>query len=206
MIKNIIFDWSGVISDDIAYGYKAMAIVMNAMLNKTISREEYEKEITLPAMNFWKKYIPNLDKEKEEEINKLFLNAINQGGEADAYENAKEVLKKLYSKKLNMIIMSAFPQEKLLLEAKKYGLLNYFQEINGGINNKIVVIKEILERNNFKPNETLYIGDMIHDIHAGKEGGVTTISLTSGYGKRSELEKENPDYIISDLRELLKLV
>ena len=51
-------------------------------------------------------------------------------------------------------------------------IINYFkekfniEEIHGGIRQKGIVLGEIMERNNLKPNEILYIGDDINDIPA----------------------------------------
>ena len=52
----------------------------------------------------------------------------------------------------------------------------------------------------------MYVGDMTHDIEAGKEAGVKTVALTWGYQSKEILEKHNPDYIIANISELDKLL
>ena len=62
-----------------------------------------------------------------------------------------------------------------------------------------------MKKNNFNPNETAYIGDMSHDIHAGKKAKVITIAVLWGYYSKERLAKEKPDFLIKDLDELKKL-
>ncbi len=59
-----------------------------------------------------------------------------------------------------------------IISGEASNILNYFKdnfklsEIHGGIRQKGIVMQEILDRNNLKPNEVLYIGDDINDISA----------------------------------------
>lgn len=203
MIKNLIFDWSGVISDDFACVYKAAMIVMKQLMGKTISFEQFKKDFVLPYMNFWHKYIPNLTKEEED---KLFQVAIHQVGEPLAYPGIKKVLMKLKNEKLNMIILSSCVQKKLDQEVKDYGLAGFFQEVNGGVHNKTEEIHEILKRNNFKPLETAYLGDMDHDIEAGKAAGVKTMAACWGYQSKESLKKMNPDILVEKIEDICSKV
>ena len=69
-IKNVIFDWSGVLSDDFKPVYEATMLNMEYLIGKRITLEKFRKEFTLSYMNFWNKYVPELTKEK---CDKLFL-------------------------------------------------------------------------------------------------------------------------------------
>ena len=59
-----------------------------------------------------------------------------------------------------------------IISGEKSNILNYFKdnfnlsEIHGGIRQKGIVLKEIMERKNLNSNEVLYIGDDINDIAA----------------------------------------
>jgi phosphoglycolate phosphatase-like HAD superfamily hydrolase len=54
------------------------------------------------------------------------------------------------------------------------------------------------------PRELAIVGDLGGDIIAGKNTGITTIGLTTGFGLRPILEQNNPDAIYSSLLELEK--
>lgn len=202
-IKNIIFDWSGVLSNDLAPVYEASMLVFKKLDRETISFEKYRQEFTLPYMIFWNKYFPKLTKEEQD---KMYLEAIHLVSEPTLYPGVKEELERLGALGINMIVISSHPESKLIKEASSYGIKSYFQEINAGIHDKVEAILDILERNHFNLEKTLYVGDMTHDIDAGKSVGVGTVAIGWGYQTREKLMKSNPDYFISDISDLKKYI
>ena len=51
--------------------------------------------------------------------------------------------------------------------------------------------------------ECLMVGDSAADMEAGRRAGVKICAVRYGYGKPEDLAKWEPDYWVSDLRELL---
>ena len=203
IIKNVIFDWSGTLSDDLTPVYHASMLIFKKLGKKQISLEEYRHEFTLPYMNFWNKYFPKI---KKENIDKLFSKFIYEVEKPKLYKGVEKLIEKLHLKKKKMIIISSHPQKKLISEVKSYDFYNFFKEINGSVHNKTEIILEILKRNNFNPSETIYVGDMTHDIDAGKKAGVTTVAVDWGYQLKEKLISKNPDYIVSNIADLNKLL
>ena len=189
--------------DDLTTTYKATVYIFEKLGGKPMSSKEYRKRFFLPYMNFWKQHFPNSTKEQ---INQLFREGLDASGDTGLYPGAKDVLKRLYDKGIKLVVMSSGPQEKIIADAKRYGVFHCFQEINGTIADKAEVITDILKRNNFEPEETMYIGDMVHDIEAGKKGGVVSIGISWGHKSKEMLEAANPDHLISDIAELEKLL
>jgi len=203
IIKNIIFDWSGALSDDFTPVYKASMLVFKKLGKEPITAEEYRREFTLPYMVFWNRYFPKLTKE---EADRLYGEAIYQVEEPTIYDGVKEELERLKSLGINMIVISSHPHKKLMKEAFHYGVQSLFQEINGSIHDKTETILDILQRNNFNPQQTMYVGDMTHDIDAGKKAGVVTVALGWGYQPKDKLMESNPDHYIQDISDLDKLL
>jgi pyrophosphatase PpaX len=56
------------------------------------------------------------------------------------------------------------------------------------------------------PASTVFVGDSIHDMHAGRAAGVRTVAVLWGPFGRAHLEGATPDYWIDDPRELVALV
>jgi len=56
-----------------------------------------------------------------------------------------------------------------------------------------------------KPEECLLVGDSAPDMEAGRRAGVKICAALYGYGDADELRRWKPDYIISDIRELLEV-
>ncbi len=199
MIKNIIFDRSGTISNDIGPVVEATNIVFQQLGREPISIDEFKREFTLPYMNFWNKYFPDLTKEKQD---KMFLEAIHSVGEPEPFPGMEDLLKKLYDKGINMIVYSSHPQKKLDKEMLDNNFTQYFKEVLGSVHDKTECIKEILDRNNFNNFETLYVGDMVHDIETSKKAGIKMLAVSWGYDSKETLQKANPDYLVENMSEL----
>lgn len=56
-----------------------------------------------------------------------------------------------------------------------------------------------------EPDNSFMVGDTKHDIEAGKKAGVKTIGVTYGF-LGTDIENHNPDFVIDNLEELLKVI
>ncbi|MFH0859451.1 MAG: HAD family hydrolase [Patescibacteria group bacterium] len=203
MIKNIIFDWSGTLADDLVMTYKATMYVFEKLGVKPMSLEEYRNKFFLPYMGFCKNYLPNCT---TEQIKQLFLEGVQTVVDVELYPEVKNVLKKLYDRDIKMIIMSATTKERIIADAKRYNILDYFQEIDGDIFDKTKIIVDTIQRNGFNPEETMCVGDMPHDIDAAKKVGAISVGIFWGHKPKEMLGAVNPDYLISNITELEKLL
>ena len=90
---------------------------------------------------------------------------------------------------------------------EQFGLLPYFNHVQGtdGFPCKPApdVILNALAALGAKPADCLMVGDAPSDMIAGKRAGVKTCAVRYGYGKEAELAQYQPDYWVSDLRELI---
>lgn len=90
---------------------------------------------------------------------------------------------------------------------EQFGLLPYFNHVQGtdGFPCKPApdVILRGIEALGVAPEDCLMVGDSPSDMIAGKRAGVKTCAVRYGYGKPEEMAALEPDYWISDLRELI---
>src|SRR5208282_5254181 len=63
-------------------------------------------------------------------------------------------------------------------------------------------IHEILRENDLRAEETLFVGDMEHDIETAKHGGVHSCAVLTGYNTLEQLRAAQPDLIVEHLAEL----
>jgi phosphoglycolate phosphatase len=93
---------------------------------------------------------------------------------------------------------------RAVLEA--FDLIGYFDHVQGtdGFPHKPApdVIHIALAALGASPEDCLLVGDSPADMEAGRRAGVRTCAVRYGYGDLSELERWQPDYWVSDLREL----
>lgn len=59
---------------------------------------------------------------------------------------------------------------------------------------------------NGKPQQTIYVGDSIHDVAAGKAAGMTTVAASWGPFSRLDLENAMPDYMLDQPEDLLEIL
>lgn len=200
----MIFAWAGVISDDLGPNLAAINVVMNKMIGKTIRKEELREEFELPVKKFWLKYLSaDYDEEAQQA---MFAEAINEAGKPEIYFGIRDVLAELKSKGVNLFVLSSHPQDNLLAEAKEYGIDELFNKVYGSKRDKVEAIKEIISENGLDSKETAYVGNFTYDIDAGKEAGVLTVAFTGGYQTEERLKTANPDFVISENSELLKII
>ncbi len=203
MIKNIIFDWSGTLSDDLIPVYTATMRVFKKLGLKILTLEEFKEEFILPYMKFYHKFKKDVTKD---EVDKLYLPEINSVGEPKLFPRAKDILEFLKNKGVKAALLSTHPEEKLNKEIRNYGLQQLFIDVNGSIYDKVEAILEIMKKNEFKSIETAYVGDMVHDIKAGKRAKTITVAVSWGYQSKEKLLAEGPDFFIEDLDKLKNII
>ncbi|MCW3490581.1 HAD hydrolase-like protein [Dethiobacter alkaliphilus] len=123
-----------------------------------------------------------------------------------------ELLTRLQSEGKKMYVattkMTAFAEQVLEI----FKLDGFFSLVIGGNPDgtrtaKREIIAEILEV--IPPREqkqAVMIGDRKYDIIGAKAHGMASIAVTFGYGSETELKNEEPDYLVSSVSELTRLL
>jgi phosphoglycolate phosphatase len=207
MIKNVIFDWSGVIGDDSQAVFKTIMTILQKYGVNEMSFEQFRKDWEQPYMRFYKRYgISWANHDEEEALYRGLYKTMAAQYPPKAYPNIKDALLKFKAAGLKMIVLSSNLTETILADMRDFGLEGIFDEVNNGIHDKAEAIHEILVRNNFNPKETIFIGDTAHEVEAGKAGGTKTGAVTWGYNDEERLKAANPDFIIHNLEELESVI
>lgn len=205
MIKNVIFDWSGVIKDAFDSHVWVVNRMMESLGGKAISKEELAANWDPSYMNFWKRYYPNLTLKQEQ---KLYYETVLKDGfpKSDAYEGIVGLIKKLEKAGVTMIVLTSDPHEILLPEIERFGLAGIFKEIIAKIPDKAEVMDGLIKKHQFNLEETVFIGDSGHEIEVGKQSGVKTIAVTWGFCTEEKLKAIKPDYLVHSIKELEKIL
>jgi phosphoglycolate phosphatase len=120
------------------------------------------------------------------------------------YPGVKEALAVLGGRK-STATTKGTPTTKIILEM--FGLLPFFDHVQGtdGFPCKPQpdVIFASLKALDVDPGDCLLVGDAAPDMEAGRRAGVKICGVRYGYGNPDEMNRFEPDYWISDLRELV---
>ncbi len=65
-------------------------------------------------------------------------------------------------------------------------------------------VLDIVKSAQVSSDETVLIGDSTIDIETGRNAGIKTIAVTYGFSGRRQVESSRPDFILSDLSELVE--
>lgn len=94
---------------------------------------------------------------------------------------------------------------------KKLGVIHHFVKVSGGDNVQCMKpspcpVEKIISELNIPKENVIMVGDMAVDIESGKGAGVITCGVTYGIGKKEDIVKSKPDYIIDDIKELKNII
>ena len=118
-------------------------------------------------------------------------------------DGVEDVLSEIIKEGRDIYLLSACYQKNLEEDVKRYGLDLFFKKENvrGSSMDKARDIKEIIS----DYEKAVYIGDTSVDMECGKEAGIKTIGVLTGYHEREKLEPF-ADEIIEDLSGLFPLL
>ena len=124
------------------------------------------------------------------------------------YPNVIDVLE--YYKNKDLSIVTNRRVEMAEVTVKSLKLDKYFRAIvgddgKGCLKPLTCSLDKVMDGYNTDKQKILMVGDMDIDVLAGKNMDVITCAVTYGIGKREDLVKAKPDFMISDIVELKSL-
>jgi HAD superfamily hydrolase (TIGR01549 family) len=210
-IKSIVFDLDGTLMSSNSTIYKC---TLKTLKEFNITGEMPEEEFNLKIghhfqdiFNDFNIVVPDLegfiDKYKT-----YYFDFIN---ESLVYPNVMETLQALKEKNIPVSLLTTKAQDQADKIIDHFGMREYFTIVVGRQNGLPVkpapdALIKICSLTGVPPENTLMVGDSELDIRCGKNAGSYTCGVTFGYRSREALEKETPDYLISDMKELTGII
>ncbi len=119
---------------------------------------------------------------------------------------ARQFLEFCRAHKLRTFLLSTVHREHFETQNRLTGFGAYLDKHYVGVLDKRAKIHEILEENKLSPDETLFIGDMEHDIETARHGGIHACAVLTGYNTLEQLRVAEPDLIVEHLGELREIL
>ena len=179
-IKNIIFDFDGVILDSIPVKTEAFRKLFGDFdKEKVDSLINYHlqnggKSRYLKIEYFFKNILQkDIDNNKILEYAKKYSILTKQELSNPKYliDDSINFIKNNY-KNFNMHIASGADEKDLKYICTSLEISKYFQSINGSPKEKREIVKNILKSNHYKREETILIGDSLNDFEAAESNGI----------------------------------
>lgn len=204
MIRNIIFDWSGTLVDDLPAVWKATNYVFQQAGRETLTLERFRAEFCLPFKKFYDRYTPNLSMEQLEEWFHGHFRRVQD--EVAELPYAREFLQLCRERGIRTFLLSTIHRDHFATQSALTGFPEFIERAYIEVLDKRTKILELLKENQLEPDQTLFVGDMQHDIETAKHGGVFSCAVLTGYTDLATLRASDPDLIVEHLGELRELL
>jgi phosphoglycolate phosphatase-like HAD superfamily hydrolase len=199
-IQNLILDWSGTLADDLPAVLQALNRMLRFFRKPTLTEAEFRERFRLPFQDFYDEVLPGVPVELVKKLYlKLFPNALPK---IPLIEHAREFLEYGRATGRRMVIFSSAPGDHVEQQARALEVWGFFEHAACGVVDKREHIVAMMAARGFEAHETAMIGDMRHDIDAGRKAGVLTVATCTGYESVEKLRSVNPDVLVANLREL----
>lgn len=214
MIKLVAFDWNGTLLSDTQTAIKACNILAPEYGVQKISLKQFQDTFTIPVSDFWhiwaKKKIDLL--EQSEKYHQVYE---QQALKSRTRSGAKNLLKWLLTKNITRMIFSNHITPDISRQLIRLNIFEYFDEIlardagdHSHVHKKSKDQKlfDYVQKNKYRPQEVITVGDTEEEIEIGKKYGYKTVAITGGYNSESRLKKHKPDFLIHNLSELKPII
>jgi len=200
MIRNIIFDWSGTLVDDLPAVWKATNYVFQRAGLETLTLERFRAEFCLPFKKFYDRHTPHLSMDQLE----AWFHGHFRQVQDDVAEipHAREFLRLCRARGIRTFVLSTIHRDHFATQSALTGFSEFVERAYIEVLDKRTKILELLKENQLEADQTLFTGDMQHDIETAKHGRVFSCAVLTGYTDLASLRASEPDMIVEHLGEL----
>lgn len=204
MLRNLIFDWSGTLVDDLGPVAEATNLIFRRYGKPELLLEEFRERFRLPFDSFYEEHLPGV---ALPEIEPLFHAHFGERQKSVVLlPHALKFLRFCQATRRRVFLLSATKDAHVAEQAARLGVGQFFERTYAGVMDKREWVGQILADHQLRANETAFIGDMVHDVETARHGGVKAIAVLTGYDSAEKLGRAQPDVIVRDLGELQMLL
>jgi phosphoglycolate phosphatase-like HAD superfamily hydrolase len=211
MIKNILFDFDGVLAESVEVKTNAFR-KMYEKYGEKIATQVAEHHQNNGGMSRFEKFkiyhgewlghtiTEDLIKKLSAEFSNIVIDEVINCPEVPG---TKEFLDS-YSNTLKFWVITGTPTDEIKLILEKRKMIHYFVDVFGSPTGKVEWVGEILEKWKLKPEETIFVGDALSDYKAASAHNLKFILRATNENKNLFNDYAGP--IINDLYDLQKLI
>lgn len=203
MFRNLIFDWSGTLVDDLGPVLEATNAVLEKYAVAALDREGFRRAFRLPYRDFYAELLPDVPLEElEAHFRPAFDAAVSP---VTILPHAREKLEWCAALGIRCFVLTSMDSIAFERQMDQFGLRQHFEATYSGVLDKRDLIHRILETHSLAPAETAFVGDMTHDVETARHGGISSIAVLTGYNHAEILATVRPDLTVPDLGVLREL-
>jgi len=97
-------------------------------------------------------------------------------------------------------------QVDLLLTRQDLGVKGTLGSLEETVNQRARLVTRALREISLTPDEVFLVGDSWWDVRAGKQLGIRTVLVKTGFASHNDFSRENPDLTVSSMNELREIL
>jgi len=199
-IRNVILDWSGTLVDDFGPVLDATNEIFRHYGRPAFTAEDFREKFYLPFPEFYKEYLPE---SALPELDHHYRTAFKQLQTGIApLPHSLDFLEYLREREMPTFLLSSIHHEHWEAQGSLIGVKHYFKQAYVQALDKRKVILHLLAEHDLNADETVFIGDMVHDVETARHAGVLSCAVLTGYDSLRKLKSANPDLLFRNLREV----
>ncbi len=202
MIRNVLFDWSGTLVNDLPAVWRATNYTFTQSGRPEMSLDQFRAEFSLPFDEFYERVTPGVPLEQLEEWYKHSF--ADEQKSIKPLPHAREFFDFCKSNGLRTFLLSTIHPDHYREQSARIAF--DFDHAYVRVMDKRGRIVEILAEQNLVADETVFIGDMQHDVETAHAGGIHSCAVLTGYNTREQLQLAEPELIVEHLGELRLLL
>jgi len=211
--SHIIFDLDGTLTDNTRGIGSSIKYALDKMQLDGFDGVVPDEFIGPPLQHGFKKLF-GLNERNTELAVEYFREYYSAHGllENDPYPGIFEMLEELHFAGKHLYIATSKLEKFALQISDHFGFNKYIVQLKGADYKgehatKATIVSHLLESRQLPySKDIVMIGDTLFDIEGGKENGLSTIAVTYGFGKKEDLEKAEPDYLVDSVEELYEVL
>lgn len=192
MKKYIIWDWNGTIIDDVGIALDAVNDMLREQDRPEITLEEYRKAMDTPILRFYEQFF-DMDVTDFGWIAECFQSYYEaHKDQLRLHEGVEELLESCRQRGCHQVILSSSATRIIQFYAALFGVADYFEAVLGADDllaaGKIERAVEYFEQNKIPKEETVMIGDSVHDFEVSQTLGIDCILMSGGHQDLQSLQ------------------
>ena len=204
--KLVILDFDGTLADTMPFMLSIMDQLADRFKVRRFNPDELSSLRKLPApaimkmhkIPMWK--LPLMARESQRLLNQNIESV-------KLFPGMDQVVRELADKGIQIALVTSNTLDNVLkvLGEEIAQLISVF-ECQVGLFGKSSKLSKVIHKAGVRLEEVVSIGDEIRDIEAAQRLGIPCAAVTWGYADVEALRRYNPDYLVSDVKDLLSVI
>lgn len=217
MIRLVIFDFSGVLINDLRESWLSISKIMRLNEKKPDTLDEFRKNFRLPYWDYLVAKGFTLAEAKDPKIVQDYKQFYGELADyVKVFDDVVDTLAVLAKKRMQLAVASHSPRGVVNMMMSRFGLQKFFKEedvysLEDYKEQKPhpESILRVLDNLDYHANHAIYVGDMREDIEAARRAGVRSVAIhreNGSYHTEQLLRREGPTFFVSRLTQVLDVV